>query len=381
MLLINITHNLCIFFGICFAGNIIVQKFLKGKIWNTIEEKFCFEFIIGFILISFSLYVITLFNFFIIELLIFINLILIIFSVIYILKKKIDIKIFFNSYNYLLFLIILTLFISTFLPITDADTIAYHLEIPQKIIENKRLSFNYIDYHEIFYGPGEAIYLLGIIFKNYNLPQFFNFIALIILFLIVKSLFEFKNYISKSLLIFGIMSSPVLFQLFLSGKPQLIFISINIFLFSMLYNFSKKRLYYNKNLFVFFVILIFISLTIVLAKITFIFTSFAIILYFLFIYKEIFKFKPFYIIIVSTFFLCLIIFNQKYNIYGTQSLYFVPSILFDFDSNFINFLEKIKLSNNYKFFPLNLFTPLSKSTLLDTLGYISIFFCIFVLLF
>ena len=62
-----------------------------------------------------------------------------------------------------------------------------------------------------------------------------------ILLLNIQNLFEHKNYRSKSFLIFGLMSSPVVFQLLLTGKPQLIFISINTFLFSMLYDFSKKK--------------------------------------------------------------------------------------------------------------------------------------------
>ena len=88
-------------------------------------------------------------------------------------------------------------------------------------------------------------------------------------------------------------------------------------------------------------------------------------MYFLFIYNKIFRFKTFYIIILISIIFCLSIFYQKYNIYGAKSLYFLHPFLFDFDSNFLNFLEKIKLSNNYKFFPLNLFIPLSKNALLE----------------
>ena len=251
MLLINIFHNFCIFFGICFAGNLISKRFFVREIFNS-HQKLCFEFIIGFILISFFLYFISLYNLFIIEFTIFTNLILIIFSIIYIYKKKINIKVSLNLNNFLLYFIIFIFFLSTLLPITDADTIAYHLEIPQKIIENKKLIFYHIDYHEIFYGPGEAIYLLGIIFQNYNLPQFINFIALMILLLNIQNLFEHKNYRSKSFLIFKLMSSPVVFQLLLTGKPQLIFISINTFLFSMLYDFSKKKKYITIKIYLYF---------------------------------------------------------------------------------------------------------------------------------
>ena len=378
MLLINIIHNFCIFFGMCLFGNFIIEKFLRAKVWNTFQEKLCLEFVSGFILISLLLYLISIFNFFIIGFSILINLVLIIFSIVYIYKKKFEIKIKFNLVNNLLFLIIIILFISTLLPITDADTIAYHLEIPQKIIENKKLNYSNIDYHEIFYGPGESIYLLGVIFKNYQIPQFINFIALMILYLTIQSKIKFKNYKNKSFFIFGLLSSPILFQLFLSVKPQLIFISINVLIFSLLQNLSEKKINFDKSFsHVFFIFLIFVSLTIILTKITFIFTTLFIILYFLSIINNILKLKVFYIIILSTLFLLFIILLKKNNIYGVHSLYFIPSTFLNFDQNFLNFLTKIKLKNNYSHFPLNLFIPLSKSALLDNLGLISLFFPLF----
>ena len=110
MLLINIFHNFCIFFGICFfAGNLISKRFFVREIFNS-HQKLCFEFIIGFILISFFLYFISLYNLFIIEFTIFTNLILIIFSIIYIYKKKINIKVSLNLNNFLLYFIIFIFF-------------------------------------------------------------------------------------------------------------------------------------------------------------------------------------------------------------------------------------------------------------------------------
>ena len=82
MLLINIIHNFCIFFGMCLFGNFIIEKFLRAKVWNTFQEKLCLEFVSGFILISLLLYLISIFNFFIIGFQ-FINLILLFFYYIY----------------------------------------------------------------------------------------------------------------------------------------------------------------------------------------------------------------------------------------------------------------------------------------------------------
>ena len=371
MTLINIIHNFLLIFGMTFLGDFFYKNFSDKYFNDNKIEKLIFNFIIGFVIISAALYTICIYNFYISQLVIIINVLLIIFSLIFIFQNKL--KLLSISRNKVLFIIIAILFTSTLLPISDADTIAYHLEIPKKIIENNKLIFSHIDYHEIFYGPGEAIYLLGIIFDNYNLPQFLNFVSFGILYLLFSKNLIKNNYKSKYL-IFLFLSLPVLFQLFFSGKPQLIFIAINIFIFSLIFNLSnKKELLTNKNIILLFIYILLASFVSVLSKITFVLTVSIIILYFFQKNRKIFYLKNFYLIICAYIFLIFLIFIQKYSVYEEFSLFFLPSNLINFDDNFSAFLNNIKKSNTYHFFPINLLFPISKNSLLDNLGYFSIY--------
>ena len=230
MIFLNLLHNIYIFFGLSFLGSLIFLKFnFTGK-QNKIISLF-FEFIAGFIFISLLIYIISLYNFYIINFLYCINLILLLFSIIKVSKDKYIFKeiakFFYSDKNLIIFFLII--FFYSLMPVTDADSIAYHFDIPKKIIESGSLSFNGLHYHEIFYGPGEAFYLLGALFENYQLPHFINLLALFIIFIIFRNKFLKNKYIKNDkIFLYLLISIPVIFQLFTTGKPQLIFIAINL---------------------------------------------------------------------------------------------------------------------------------------------------------
>tara|TARA_B100001175_G_scaffold314786_1_gene324893 strand:- start:68008 stop:69789 length:1782 start_codon:yes stop_codon:yes gene_type:complete len=384
MIFINLFHNIIIFFGLSFLGSLILLKINLGNIYKDKVINLFFEFIVGFIFISILIYLVSLYNFYIINITYGINFILFVFSIIKINKDTIilrDINKFFYSDKILIIFFIILIFYS-FLPATDADSIAYHFDIPKKIFENGALSFNTLHYHEIFYGPGEAFYLLGAAIHNYQLPHFINFLALIIIYAIFRDKFFKNKYIrNQKIFLYILLSIPVIFQLFSIGKPQLVFIAINLFFFSIIFNNNFKENFLKKNILSFFFLMLLSFLAVILSKITFVITCFILICYFLIKNHLIFKFFNFYYLL--TFFLglsCLILY-QKYLIYGDYSFYFLKLNNLNFENNFIDFLNKIKVSNNYQNFPLNLFFPTSGSILLDNLGYTSILiFTIFLFL-
>ncbi len=378
MIFLNLFQIIYIFFGLTFLGSFIL---LKSNLTDNqdITINLVFEFIVGFVFVSILIYIISLYNFYIIYFLYFINITLLLFSIIKIINNKNILKKtakFFYS-DKVLIIFFLILFFYSLMPVTDADSIAYHFDIPKKIIESGLLSFNGLHYHEIFYGPGEAFYLLGALFNNYQLPHFVNFLAIVIILAILRNKFLKNKYIkNEKIFLYLLLSIPILFQLYTTGKPQLIFIAINLFFFSIIYeNILYKKSNQNSHAFFFLMLLSFV--VIILSKITFSVTCFILFSYFLIKNYSIFKHLNFYFILSFFLILTIFIFFQKYQIYGNYSLYFFPQDILNFEDNFTNFLNKIKASNNYQNFPVNIFFPTSKTILLDNLGYISIFVFLF----
>ena len=382
MIFINLFHNIIIFFGLSFLGSLILLKIKLADIYKDKIINLFFEFVVGFIFISIVIFIVSLYNFYTTNITYGINLILSIFSIIKIFKDTLilkEIKKFFYSDKILIiFFIILILY--SLLPATDADSIAYHFDIPKKIFESGSLSFNGLHYHEIFYGPGEAFYLLGAVINNYQLPLFTNFLAIIIIYAIFRDKFFKNKYIrNQKIFLYVLLSIPAIFQLFSVGKPQLVFIAINLFFFSIIFNNNFNQNFIKKNILSFFFLMLLSFLVIILSKITFLITCSILICYFLIKNYLIFKYFNFYYLLTFFLGLSFLILYQKYLIYGDYSFYFLKLNNLNFENNFIDFLNKIKVSNNYQNFPINLFFPTSSNRLLDNLGYISIFiFSIFI---
>ena len=375
MNILNLFHNIAIFFGLSFLGSLIQIKFnfIKNH-KNRITDLF-FDFIVGFIFISISIYLLSLYNFYVVNIAYGINLILLLFSIIKV-SKNInvldDLKKFFLSDKVLIIFILVLIFYSL-MPVTDADSIAYHLYIPKNIFESGLLSFNILHYHEIFYGPGEAFYLLGAVLKNYQLPHFINLLAIFIIYIVFRDkFFKSKKAKNQKIFFYILLAIPVVFQLFSTGKPQLIFIAINLFFFSIIFNNKFKFNENNKSIFNLYFFMLLSFLVIILSKVTFAITCFVLFCYFLIKNHLIFKLINFYYISVFFVVLTSLILYQKYLVYGEYTFYFLPQHYFNFENNFTEFLNKIKISNNYQNFPLNLFFPTSYSVLLDNLGYFSI---------
>ena len=144
MIFINLFHNIIIFFGLSFLGSLILLKIELADIYKDKIINVFFEFVVGFIFISILIFIVSLYNFYIINITYGINFILLIFSIIKIFKdtfilKEIN-KFFYSDKILIIFFIILILY--SLLPATDADSIAYHFDIPKKIFESGSLSFN-----------------------------------------------------------------------------------------------------------------------------------------------------------------------------------------------------------------------------------------------
>ena len=253
MIIFSILHNFLILFGSIYIGKTVIKKIVRNEYHRDNAYYDIIFSLIGISIISIYIFVVTLTNLFIIPNIILINILLLSCALKYLKTcfKKFIIKINKNHFFFLLFIIILVLI--SLLPPTDADSLSYHLTIPKKIIYNKELIYNQLNYHEIFYGPGEAFFLVGLIFGNDLLPQFLNLISVLSIILIFSKTAKLNvnnNYNFKYLIPF--ISLPVLFLFLSLSKPQIFFSALNLLIFYLIITIKWESIFLKEKLSFFF---------------------------------------------------------------------------------------------------------------------------------
>ena len=123
---------------------------------------------------------------------------------------------------------IILFFIIGFSPVNDADSLGYHLFIPQQIINNSGLIYRYDDFHFGFFGIGESFILISQLFKAEIVIHWLQFISLIFIF---HNLIGIKMLNKNRFLSMIFFSVPCLIFLVFSAKPQIIIISLSVYLF------------------------------------------------------------------------------------------------------------------------------------------------------
>ena len=130
--------------------------------------------------------------------------------------------------KYLIIFIILILFLLISLsPVTDIDSLDYHLGAPLEWFRNKSFFARYDWFHYRLAGLGENLSLYGLYFGLENFSQLIQYSGLIIIILISKQYLKEKN---TYIFYIAILSSPVLLflistQKFLLFPSSLIFVS------------------------------------------------------------------------------------------------------------------------------------------------------------
>ena len=241
-------------FSLCFAD------FLKKKKINIFNDS-------NFLSTYFLIYVIysVIFNFSIIlnlqnylHILIYFFLIFMLaFSVNFIFKNKRDIKLkiknlfaqYINDTNIIFLIFVLSIFfLITILPISDADSIAYHLNsimhlysygINQTVDIFKHLEFSLISNSEI-------LLMLSVILKSDNFGSQLNFFSLLVFF------FYFIN--KKRLFLIILLSCPLIIFFISTQKLQLFFALLYLFLFYVVH---KRLIKSNLDIFIFIFLSVF----------------------------------------------------------------------------------------------------------------------------
>jgi hypothetical protein len=278
-----------------------------------------------------------------------------------------------NNTNKTIVLLLVGFFAISLAPITNADSLDYHIGVPLSILREGHFVWQPTWFHQGLSGIGENSILLSLVF---NAEQYSTFLQVASIFSILGLFFysvEDRSLIPKgyrSLLILILLSVPVLLFLASSPKPQLVGIALSSFLFVTII--SKKVKISLKNTFILFIILFYI----VAIKLNFIFSSFVLIIVLIIENKkkliQLSRSEKLKTIIII--FLCFIIILGPIVYYKsllsgfdlTSYLYPIPK----YYPGQKHFLEYLKNYDDVKlFFPLSLILPSSLGVYSMVLGF------------
>ena len=212
----------------------------------------------------------------------------------------------------LLFLIILGYFLISLLPITDPDSLDYHLTFSYLSLINEIFFIQNEWFTSQLAGAGEALIIFGLSIDAYKLSSILQFVALfsiIIAILNLKYEKHYSNLNSKILICLAILCIPSFLFLTFTAKPQLFAIGTNFIAFLMTFfvlPFEKN----NKKFIIIFCIISFLCFSATQFKFSF-FLSSGIILLFAFteLSKRKLLFKGF---LISLAFFIIIVFPREY---------------------------------------------------------------------
>ncbi len=163
-----------------------------------------------------------------------------IFIVLHLLKKLDK-----NKYDLILFLFILFYFLLSLGPITDADSLDYHLSVPMYIINHGLFPKDILWFHSAQAGLGEIPIIFGFVIgaeQFLGLIQYSGLISIIgILKKNINKIPDNKNSTKEFYLILIFLSLPILVFLNSTAKPQLIFLGYTSLAFSIsFFDYDKK---------------------------------------------------------------------------------------------------------------------------------------------
>lgn len=166
-------------------------------------------------------------------------------------KKIFEKKI--NKYETILLIIILGYFLLALAPITDSDSLDYHLSVPIFIINKGYFPKDLNWFHSAQAGIGEIPIIFGLILGAQQSASLIQFSGLLSIFGIInKNISKQKNN-DVFYLILLFLSIPVLIFLNATAKPQLLLISFTTLAFVLTFfenNIKSGKIFYFKFIFV-----------------------------------------------------------------------------------------------------------------------------------
>jgi len=271
------------------------------------------------------------------------------------------IKLIDNKIKFLLLLFVFSYFLLSILPITDPDSLDYHLTVPYLSLLSNKFFIEKEWFTSQLAGAGEALITFGLSINAYKLSSILQFVSLYsIVFAIIN--LNFKNLHlkieSKILISLSILCIPSFLFLTFTAKPQLFSIATNFIAFLMTFfilPFENNK----KRAIIVFGCTVFLALSSTQFKFSF-FLSSSIILLFAFyemIKKKLFL-KSFFIVI---FLFIIIILPREYFDYSYLSTDIVKNFFQPVTDNYISgyFIESLRHgSGNPRYYPYWLFLPI-----------------------
>ena len=275
--ILSLINGLILLAGFFYLGEFLQKKLKIEKIVKEVSEKPFQNILISVIFSLIILYPICLYvqnsqiilKFFSFSLYFF-GILKIILNIKPILKKKfINTKIIFNI-NYLLFIVIFFgLALLSFAPVTNADSLGYHLFTAKHLLEYGSFPTYLTNFHASYLsGPGEIMIALGLAIGSEQFGSILQYAGLISILGILK------KYKAPYIFYIILFSSPVIIFFVSSLKPQLFTICSSVFAFSLIFlsKFNKKLFLnnYETKKIILILTILFLSITI---KFSFILSS------------------------------------------------------------------------------------------------------------
>ena len=264
----------------------------------------------------------------------------------------------------LIYLILFSYFLLSLSPITDSDTLDYHLTIPLYNYKFGTLLFPKYWLTSQLSGSGESLFTYSLSLGGYHFSQILQFLSLFLIISIVLK-FEYKKKINldnKYLICLIILTMPALVFLISTSKPQIFPIACN-FLSIILVFFYLPKLNLKKSL-ILYGIIIFLLFCTVQIKFSFLLSSSLISLFatYVMLKKRLFLKSIF---ITTSLFLIIILPREYYEFLSLNK-----NILFNFFNPVTDlfmaesFNTSLKHgSGNNRFIPLWIIFPLSYGSL------------------
>lgn len=258
-----------------------------------------------------------------------------------------------NIYYVIFFIILINVFLSCLVPVTDGDSVRYHLGQ-----FNYYQKFSEFDLHSKISYIGDGLNIISYYSSSLNIISCLNFYYLFSLLKIVNKSFSFEK---KYFFTIFVLSIPIYLNLLISQKP-FIWLIFNLFL--IFYLTQNKTIKFNLISFA----LIFINLSLIqITKPEFLVIIPIFIIFLLikminnFNFLERYKSKNIFIILISISFFPLIFFIHNFFEFSdpTKILFTQNNIA---EKNFVNFLKNSNLSfsfSNILEFFFNLGIPLN----------------------
>ena len=359
--------SIILLIGLYKLGKIITKVFKIKQIISKVSSPAFQYAMIGSVLLSTFIFPVIIFN--LVNVKLFIKLIsyfLIILALIEIfnlyISREISRKELKNkNINFFILLFIVGYFLLTIAPITNADSLDYHIGIPLYILNNNEYPSYKFWTHFTKSGSGELLNAVGLIVKAEQFPSLVQFSGILsITGILIQNKKKYNNLYS---LLF--LSCPVLILLVSSAKPQLNFIGSSALIFTLIF-FSFEKNFQHRGFIFFILILLFSNIN---GKFSFALSSFLfLIILFYYCYK---KNKLEYLIFSSLIIFCLTMGPKilwKHNVYQMN---IIDSFLKPLPIQIYGYQQLYNSLTSCGYdgcFPKWILFPTSINTLTETLG-------------